>query len=262
MLKLKVLAPGFSFAGIILQGCAVPAFDVKHDRDGPTSRTVVERIVCELVDMLKSNDAGENGFRSFLLSGNYAVAMKLQLKVTDTGELAPSLSFPTVGPSLAIKTGFKLSSARSQTFFKYLNFSMRELDDRLNDKSAPNFGACPTGINHNLQGDLGISDFVRLDITSPSTATSSRVNKAEGEFGGTIEFTVIRNVNSAGPTWTFGDFEGPGSLAKLDRTSVNTLTVAFVRGSAAKNKKAKPTTADFNSARQILQEQLFSQGND
>ena len=254
-----------SILSTVLAGCAVPAYDVKHDRTGPTSSTIVERIKCELVDMLRSDNAAKGGFKSFLISGNYVAAMKLQLKVTDTGELAPSLSFPTVGPNLGIGAGFKLSSARSQTFFKFLEYSMLELNAQLEKSQEGNprssdFGACPEGLNYNLQGDLGISDLVLLDISSASTASGGRVDKKknEGEFGGTIEFTLIRNINSAGPTWKFGNFEGPGGLAKLDRTSVNTLTIAFARATEAAPEE-KPTRGDFSRAQEILQQQLLSQ---
>jgi hypothetical protein len=232
----------------------VPQFDVRHNGTGPTTSTIVQRITCEFTQLLQKDDIG---LRTYLLTGNYIAAMKLELQVTDSGEIAPSLSFPTVGPFLSIGAGLKLNNESKRSWFKYLSYSMRELDQRLQRQTNKSFGNCPKNAHFNLEGELGIRDFVLLDVTSRDTIGPQPLNKGEkGEFGGTIEFTLTRNINSAGPTWTFEDFKGPGGLGKVDRTSVNTLTIAFVKGETT-TKAALPTAADFRTAEQILRSELF-----
>ncbi|KZM47493.1 hypothetical protein OA90_25515 [Labrenzia sp. OB1] len=203
----------------------------------------------------------KTGLRTFLLTKNYIAAMKLELQVTNTGELAPSFNFPTVGPFLSIGAGVNLSNSSKRSWFKYLAYSMRDLDNRLKANENPEYGECPKDAHFNLEGELGIRDFVLLDISSADSVSSKPLNQGEkGEFGGTIEFTLIRNINSTGPTWTFEDFVGPGGLGKIDRTSVNKLTITFVQGEST-TEKGLPTAKDFRDAEQILRSELYQREN-
>jgi hypothetical protein len=64
-------------------GCAVPQFDVPTDSAGqPTVQTIVERIECEMRDMVRDDTAEPVAFhRLFLLNGDYDVAIALSLDV-------------------------------------------------------------------------------------------------------------------------------------------------------------------------------------
>ncbi len=249
---------------VLLTGCGVPRYNVKYDSYGPDTQTIVQRITCELAEMIKKDPATNQRAApgAFLVTGNYVAAMKLSLKVTDTGELAPSLDFPSVTSTLAIGAKLNLTNKRAHTTFKYLSFSIERLQ-RLIEKD-PDYGSCPSKAYSNLEGKLGIQDMVWANFSSPSSFTvdgplgsSGGLPSSKAEFGGTVEFTVTRNINSAGPTWALSDFKGPGGLAKLDRTSVNTLTIAFAPG--PEEEGVLPTPADFSDARKILEIELISQ---
>lgn len=255
---LRVL--GLAAAMGSLSACAVPQFDTKYDEKGPTVATIIERIECELVTLIKSDDPKKYGYDQLLAGFDYVATMTLTLKVTDTGELAPSLKFPTVGPAISIGGGLKLSRTRSHSFTQKMRYSFKELRESwLRDKKGE-FGQCPKGENYDLRGRLGIEKLVALHFSAPTGLTSEPVNVKgnRGEFGGTITFTLLRNINSAGPTWTFSDFSGPGGLAKLERSSVNTLDIAFAIGSTELDKRTgKATSIDTVDADNFLTEILL-----
>ena len=46
-------------SSLALTSCAVPKFDVPGGEYGPTIKTIYERIVCELVEMVKKDISGE-----------------------------------------------------------------------------------------------------------------------------------------------------------------------------------------------------------
>lgn len=263
------LATGLVVTCALVSGCAVPPpYNVKYDQYGPNTQTIVQRITCELADMIKEKDPVTNARAApgaFLVNGNYIAAMKLSLQGTHEGQLAPSLDFPSVTSELAIGAKFNATNKRAQSTFKYLSFSMRELETRI--EKDPTFGSCPKGY-FNLEGKLGLQDMVWANFSSRSSfvaaesplGPSGGASAAKAEFGGKVEFTVTRNINAAGPTWTLSRFKGPGGLAKLDRTTVNTLTIAFApAGPAPKIAGVVPTATDFERARQILNIELLSQ---
>jgi hypothetical protein len=80
-------------------GCAVPHFDVPADSVGqPTVKTIVERIQCELRDMVrddKGDDYVTSFHRLFLLNGDYDMEVVLSVEVNDTGGLTPNLGYTT-----------------------------------------------------------------------------------------------------------------------------------------------------------------------
>lgn len=240
-----------------VSGCAVPNFDVPYSPNGPTFATIHKRIVCELVAMVKKED-GSTPFkhRASLLAGNYLVSTKISLKVTDTGELTPSFNFPQPVNNLAVNVGLKLGNTRSHTFSTKRNFSMKALHERwLDDRNAGyEYGACPTGVNHNLSGRLGIEKLVEQEFSAPDVDTKTSIDKG-GSFGGIINFTLVRNVNSAGPTWTLRHFIGPGRLGKLERQNVNQLTIAFAVGPPVESSQLK--SDDLKSAEDFITELLL-----
>ncbi len=240
-----------------LSGCALPAFNVKYEEGGPTSRTIVQRITCELVDMIKLEDPENGGLAKFLISGDYVTSMTLSLQVTRTGVLAPNIRFPIVGPNLSLNAGFKLSNSVKRTSYKELRFSMKALRNKW--LKNPEFGSCPEGTNFNLTGELGLNDLVRNEFSSRSTATSA----GAGKFGGSISFTVVKNINSAGPTWTFTNFVGPGRLGKIEKSNFNKLTIAFNVGSKPEDRQAQSSQTDINAADEFLKKiEILQIGDD
>ncbi|RST78880.1 hypothetical protein EJC49_25340 [Aquibium carbonis] len=243
--------------GLALQSCGVPRFDLAHESGRPTIRYVVQRVVCELAGMIRSkgNDPDKFEFRTLLVEGDYVVAMSLKLSVTETGELAPSLSFPSVAENLSIKAGLGLTNSATRTFTRKMRFSFRELAARLEQDET--FGSCPTEHESNISGKLGIPELVYLQQSARSTFNVRGV-AGDDEFGGTISFSVKRNVNSAGPTWVLSSFVGPGGLAAVRRDSENSLTIAFNVGSKPGDISQEPTPTDIQAADQYLFELLIS----
>ncbi len=240
-----------SLALMPLSACTLPTFDVEYAYGGPTTTTIEQRIRCELVDMIKSDDFQKGQFATLLAEGDYVTTMNLTLKTTRSGELAPSLSFPNVGPRLSIGAGLKYSNIVSRTSYKKLRYSLKELrKEWLNNRE---YGACPEGVGYNITGNLGLQDLVRTLLTSRSTNTSAGVGGKE-EFGGTISFTVTRNINSAGPTWKLTDFVGPGGLGKLEKKTVNQLDIAFAKGSKPSDRPGVATVTDAAAADAYLTE--------
>lgn len=235
----------------VLSSCVVPDFDVPSEYGSPTIRTIVQRITCELVDMVKDGRDGQPVYdrRISLLAGNYLVSMNLELKVTDTGELAPNFNFPAVGNMFGLNVGFKASKSRIHDFNRKMRFSMPELYSRWEsayEEGKTDFGACPDEKKTDLDGELGIEKLVSLQFSAPG-ADVSEGNK--GEFGGIITFIVTKNINSAGATWTLTDFIGPGNFAKLETKSTNRITFAFAASEVA---DVKPTPSDFREADDFL----------
>ena len=112
-------------------------------------------------------------------------------------------------------------------------------------------GLCPEGVTYDLAGELGIKELVDLGFSAPGLMVDNPF-KSGGVFGGSIEFGLTRNVNSAGPTWTLTNFRGPGNLGRLERKNTNKLTIAFARGPDVK--ADRPTPADFRAAADFLLE--------
>jgi hypothetical protein len=202
-----------------------------------------------MVEMVKYGKSDPDGLYYFLVEGDYVAAMSLTLSITDTGQLAPSLKFPSVTDVLSINAGFNLQNSRTHTFKRNMRFSFKEIYSRWQDNNA--YGECPSEAATNLSGKLGIRNIVLLQMSAPSTATSAGV-EGEKEFGGSIGFKVARNVNSAGPTWALSGFVGPGGLAKLERSSDNTLDIAFSVGSKPSDRSGKPDRADRDAAQRFL----------
>lgn len=245
---------------IALESCAVPSFDIPREYGAPTIRTIVQRITCELVEMVKDGSSGEAVYphRVSLLAGNFETAMSLSLEITHTGELSPNFNFPTVSSDLAINAGLKLSRSRTHNFTRHMHFSMKELYERW--KEDHNFGKCPDAYDTNLAGKLGLEQMVSLQF-SAREADISRTLAKGAAFGGTITFGVTRNINSAGPKWTLSNFVGPGNLGKLERKSTNKLTFAFATAVPVVKTKGIVRQRDRMEADDFLTELLFTQRN-
>ena len=95
---------------LLCTGCAVPAYDVPLDEYGqPTVKTIVERIQCEIRDMVRDDRPGDPAsfHRLFLLNEDYEVTVALSLDVNNSGGLSPSVLY--VNP-LSSATGFTFSA--------------------------------------------------------------------------------------------------------------------------------------------------------
>lgn len=215
------------------EGCAVPHFDVPTDTVGqPTVETVVQRIECEIRDMVRDDRADQDvtSFnRKFLLDGDYDVEVVLSVEVNDTGGLAPSLSY--VNP-LAAATSFMfsgagtLSESRDHNFTENIQLSVRNIF--IDWKTRANLHNCPAP-DTNLAGTLGLKDFVAMAALTPNLDQKQTL-AGPGVFGGYVQFLVTKNLTSIGPTWTLVHFTGPGALVSLSEVNTDKITVAFAEG--------------------------------
>ena len=216
----------------------MPRFDVPYTSSGqPTVRTIVERIQCEMREMVVADDNNPASFhRLFLLDGDYDVAIALSLEVNDTGGLAPSFTY--LNP-FTLTTGFTaggagaLSESRDHNFTENIQLSYRQIFTEWRQKQ--NLYPCPDA-DTNLSGTLGLKDFVAMAALTPNLDEKQTLS-GKGVFGGSVQFVAIKNLTSAGPTWTLVHFAGPGSV-NLSQVNTDKITLAFAKGPNA----GKPMT--------------------
>jgi hypothetical protein len=196
-------------------------------------------------------------FRTFLLNNDYDLVAALSLDVTNTGGLAPSLSYLnalTPATTFALSGTGTFSEAREHNFTENIQLSFRKI--YMDWKQHHDYHQCPEA-HTNLAGDLGIRDFVALAARSPHV--NQTLTPAQGSvFGGIVQFLVTKQVNSFGPTWTLVHFVGPGSV-NLSQVNTDKITFSFARGPNV----GKPLTAVANPsnpyANAFLQQQLLGQ---
>jgi hypothetical protein len=214
----------------VCSGCAVPWYDVPYDGAGqPTVETIVERVQCEIRDMVRDdmpNDA-TSFHRLFLLDGDYDAQISLSLEVNDTGGLSPSLAYInpiTTATSFMFGANATLSESRDHNFTENIQLSVRTIF--IDWKTNRNPHNCPTA-DTNLSGNLGISDFVAM-----AALTRNKTQNLPGKavFGGSIQFLVTKNLSAVGPTWSLVHFKGPGPLASLSEVNTDKITLAFAQG--------------------------------
>lgn len=219
------------FGALMCSGCAVPHFDVPTDSAGqPTVRTIVERIQCELRDMVRDDrpDDVSSFHRLFLLNGDYDVAIALSLEVNDTGGLSPALSYMNAisGGTFTFAANGTLSESRDHNFTENLQYSLRSI--YLDWKTNANPHDCPNP-DTNLAGTLGIKDFVAMAVLSQGLDASKTIDNG-GVFGGSIQFLVTKQLGTFGPTWSLVNFTGPGALATVSEVNTDKITLAFAQG--------------------------------
>ena len=244
---------------LLCAGCAVPQFDVPYTKNGPTVNSVVRRIECEMREMVVKDDNNPASFNSpFLLTNDYVAAIALSLDVTNTGGVAPSLSYLNPVASFGLSGTGTFSEARNANFTENIQLSFRKIHDRWEHDHIP--FECPSA-DTNLAGDLGIKDFVAL------AAQTSHLNQGSGSdspevFGGTVQFLVTKQVDSFGPTWTLVHFVGPGSV-NLSQVNTDKITLSFARGKDAGKPLAEHLVqAKANSfLQQLLTSQISTQLN-
>lgn len=222
----------FAVVALALGGCSgLQNFDVPLDAAGqPTVASIVARVKCELLEMVR-DDRGDDHVpsfhRRFLLNGDYDVAASLSLDVTDSGGLAPSLTYInafSAGHSVSWGASLNASKEKVSNFTENLSFSLRDI--YINWKVGGLPMACPIA-DTNLAGDLGIRNIVAMAALSEGGTAGSATKPA---FSGSVQFAVTKAVTAAGPTWTLSHFKGPGSLASLSEKNLDKLTLAFAQG--------------------------------
>lgn len=235
-----------------LSGCGVQRFDIPHNSVGaPTVGSIVRRIKCELIELIRDDVPHPYDHRLSVLAGHYQVAVNLSLDVSDTGELAPTFAFPT-NPTLTLNAALRLSRKRTQSFSEKIVISMDALQAEW--KLEPSIGNCPIA-DTNLAGELGIKYFVTLAMGTEGLNRATPAAQG-GAFGGSIEFAVTRNVNSVGATWVLSSFKGPGNLALLQRVNTDKVTFAFSASDATPEGTAAATARAQDYLNQLMIDQL------
>ncbi|MCA0048202.1 hypothetical protein LB577_14745 [Mesorhizobium sp. B283B1A] len=189
---------------------------------------------------------------------HYVIGVSLSLTVNDSGELAPSLSYIS-NAQFTFDAGFKIAKAREQNFTQNLYFSVdrliadRKIAAAYSRKTGTKnrFEECPSPSETNLDGELGLDKVVALAFTAQYSDSNAKLNGADGEFGGYVQFEVTRNVNGFGPNWSLSHFTGPGGL--IGASKVNTDRISY--GFAPSSGDAEDTSDAAISAR--LQSLLF-----
>jgi len=255
------LGKGLSCSAVLLcalvaSGCAVPHYDVPYTDIGhPTVKTIVERIQCEIRNLVRDDITDLNDpsklYGRYLLNQDFDVLIALSVDVNDTGGLTPSLSYMNaLSPltSFTFSGNGTLSESREHTFTENLQYSVRQIYlDWYSYRLAEQAGLDPKSLgltlhtcpqaDTNLSGKLGIVDFVAMAAASEGLDTTSAPDKI---FGGTIQFLVTKNVSSVGPTWTLVHFKGPGGLLNLSEVNTDKITLAFAQGPNVGKRMVRP----------------------
>lgn len=236
----------------VLGSCStvVPNFDVPYKQISateniPTATSIVNKVQCELIDI-----AGPDGNlldKIIIANQDLQAVVELSLTVTKDGKLAPT--FTGTSGVFSFGSGFVYEQSREQNFTTYLVYSLSEL------KKLRNGPQCLTPPDTNLAGDLGIRQMFQLfDSSGPASKWDEKGNY--GVFGGSVTFTVDKELSATGPTWKLTTFSGPGSFASAYDKNVDRLTFGFVKGPNAG--KALARQEAFNVIESIKQGQIQS----
>jgi hypothetical protein len=233
----------------------VPQYDVPYTEAGhPTVKTIIERIQCEIRDLVRP----DSKYGGFLRSWDMDVLIALSVEVNNTGALTPSLSYlKALSPltSFTFSGNFTLGESRDHTFTENLQYSVRQIyldwyAYNLVEKAGINpmtLGLtahdCPQADTF-LSGTLGIVDFVAMAAGSEGLDTDSTPDKV---FGGTIKFLVTKNTNGTGPTWSLIHFKGPGGLLGLSQVNTDQIVLSFAQGPNVGKPIKLPTLAQLTN---------------
>jgi hypothetical protein len=213
---------------LALAACTVvPAhFDVPYSASGvPLANSIVQRIRCELAELVRDDLEVPYNRRQTLLQYDYHTAMLLSLDANDTASASPSLTFPYTGVSFNITPSAKLS--RQDQINYTLNYSM--LDLYFDWKANPNKYVCPDP-DTNLAGNLGIREKISSALNIADLAFTTEASPSNGQFSGVINFTATKAINQAGPTWTLAHFSGPGAFLAASEVNTDKLAFGFAAG--------------------------------
>ena len=217
--------------GVLCGGCAFPLnYDVPRDNyNQPTVKTIVQRIQCEIRDMVRDDRPNDPAsfHRRFLLNGDYDVVVALSLDVNDSGGLTPSLKY--VSPLMLAATTFTfggsatLSKSRDQTFTDNIQVSTRQI--YVDWKTGLKSYDCPA-TDTNLAGSLGLKDIVSMAASTPNLDEMRKPSV----FGGIVQFVVTKNLKATGPSWQLVLYKNIAALGDLSEVNTDKITVAFAPG--------------------------------
>jgi len=216
-----------------LQACNTSSFDVDYNDEGePTAYKIVNRINCELADLVRKNDEGNyiHGYAPYLISQDFDIELILSLDINNTGGLTPSLKYTnpfSSATSFAFPGAATLQEGREDNFAKTITFPLSNIITKLKEDNKA--FTCPAEAT-NLAGSQGINRIVELGLSIPDDAQSvvvSTPGKFDQRFGGSIQYIVTTSLSGVGPTWTLTNFTGPGGMLGLSRVSTNKLTIGF-----------------------------------
>ena len=227
----RLLSRTALLGSVLCGGCAFPlSYDVpRDDYNQPTVKTIVERIQCEIRDMVRDDRPNDpdSFHRLLLLNEDYDVVVSLSLTVNDSGGLAPTLTYVSplanVATHFTLSGGATLSKARSHTFTDNIQLSARQI--YVDWKAGLKPYNCPAA-DTNLAGSLGLKDLVSMAASTPNLNESLNSNV----FGGTVQFVVTKNLTAVGPTWQLVLYKNIGALASLSEVNTDQMTVAFAPG--------------------------------
>ena len=265
MRALLSLAITLSVAGCV----SIPPFD---NVSGVTPKTIVDTIECELISVRNKIEAARRRNPSMQSLCGYVAVADLSLQVDEQMVLAPSFSHTNVVSSSLTRVfdwGVKLDTQAQRTFSQSVTFDIAKLDlDKGRRCDRPQGGV-------SLNGNLGLEEVVEMAFAtidpndvgikppddSPSVGCPLSMNVAQPEkwvyrgsakgsgdekdgkkknaFGTQIEFVILKNLNSVGPTFTLQSFKGPGKLFSTQRSDTHSVTIGFAR---AKNEAEKQNT--------------------
>lgn len=194
------------------------------------------------------------------------VAVQLSLTVNDDGSLAPSFIYSN--GLFSIEAGARFEQSREQNVTQKLIYSLRAMQEemikakKLSQKLHREIDpfACPTIVDTNLAGDLGIVETVHMALTNPDLNQGAKLSD-DGAFGGYVTFVVTKNLNSVGPTWTLTHFKGPGPLAGLSEINTDKVTFAFAKRSPSEMYPGIPGAKAEILLNQIIQGEIATQLN-
>jgi hypothetical protein len=244
---------------LVVSGCAIPHYDVPYTNPGyPSVKTIIARIQCEIRDLVRTDITDPTHpsklYGAFLRNWDMDVLIAMSIDVNDTGGLTPTLSYMDPPLSFVFSANGTLSESRDHTFTENLQYSVRQI---YIDWYAYNLALqagidpvslgvtaheCPTIVDTNLAGTLGIADFVAMAASSEGLDATTAPDKI---FGGTIQFLVTKNVNAVGPTWTLVHFKGPGGFAGLSQVNTDKITLSFAQGPNIGKPMILPTFAQL-----------------
>lgn len=258
MQRSKALACLYLAFALIVSGCAVPHYDVPYTKVGhPTVTTIVERIQCEIRDLVRSDipdpSAPPNIYGRFLVNQDFDVLIAMSIDVNEAGGLTPTLSYMNPLTSFTFSGSATLSESRDHTFTENLQFSTRQIYiDWYSYQLAAKAGLDPKSLgltahdcpeaDTNLSGTLGIVDFVAMAARSEGLDMQK---SSDGVFGGTIQFLVTKSISAVGPTWALVHFNGPGGLGGLSQVNTDKITLSFARGANLGKPMLLPTLAQL-----------------
>lgn len=240
-------------------GCAVPSYDVPRDKyDQPTVRTIVDRVQCEIRDMVRDDrpDDPASFHRLFLMNNDYEVVVNLSLEVNQSGGLAPSVSYvtPLLGTAASTVTlggSASVSEARDHTFSENVQLSTRQIYQDW--KSNLKLYDCPPAAT-NLAGTLGIKDLVSMATSSPGL---NEEKTGQTVFGGSIQFVVTKSLSAFGPSWQLVRFKNIAALANLSEINSDKIILSFAPG-PNRGKRLPRVGAPNAAANQFLQQLIIN----